>query len=101
MPRGGGKVELAELTTLTKWIDQGAKFDGKDPTQVLKELVGPGVTTNMAMQEKAGSDGRHRQGIGPLLARHRSRAGRSLPRLPRRRRTIPAALCGSTRSTGC
>jgi hypothetical protein len=52
MPRGGGKVELAELTTLTKWIDQGAKFDGKDPTQGLKELVGPGVTTNMAMQEK-------------------------------------------------
>jgi len=52
MPRGGGKVESAELMTLTKWIDQGAKFDGKDPTQGLKDLVGPGVTTNMMPEEK-------------------------------------------------
>ena len=52
MPRGGGKVEMAELTTLTKWINQGAKFDGKDPTDGLKELVGPGVTTNAAPEMK-------------------------------------------------
>ena len=51
MPRGGGKVEMAELTALTKWIDQGAKFDGKDPNQGLNELVGPIVNSSMASLE--------------------------------------------------
>jgi hypothetical protein len=32
MPRGGGTVSPDELAMLTKWIDEGAKFDGKDPT---------------------------------------------------------------------
>src|SRR5260370_26384992 len=30
-PRGGGTVSPDELAMLTKWIDEGAKFDGKDP----------------------------------------------------------------------
>ena len=40
MPRGGGKVDSAELATLTRWIDQGAKFDGRDPNAQLTSLVG-------------------------------------------------------------
>jgi mono/diheme cytochrome c family protein len=31
MPRGGGRVTPAEMETLTKWIEQGAQFDGQDP----------------------------------------------------------------------
>lgn len=31
MPRGGGKVTPAELSTLKQWIMTGAKFDGADP----------------------------------------------------------------------
>ncbi len=31
MPRGGGTVAPDELAMLTKWIDEGAKYDGKDP----------------------------------------------------------------------
>ncbi len=52
MPRGGGKVDMAELTTLTKWIDQGAKYDGNDPTMKLTGLVGPGVNTKMEPEPK-------------------------------------------------
>ncbi len=33
MPRGGGKVTPAEVATLVKWIDEGAKFDGPDKTK--------------------------------------------------------------------
>jgi mono/diheme cytochrome c family protein len=43
MPRGGGaKVTPEELKMLTKWIDEGAKFDGTDPTTLLTDLV-PGA----------------------------------------------------------
>jgi hypothetical protein len=35
MPRGGGQVAKDELAMLTKWIDQGAKFDGRNPADSL------------------------------------------------------------------
>ncbi|MFM8634619.1 MAG: c-type cytochrome domain-containing protein [Planctomycetia bacterium] len=31
MPRGGGKVSPEEITTLVRWIDAGAAYDGGDP----------------------------------------------------------------------
>lgn len=31
MPPNGTGIPAAELTTLQKWVEQGAKFDGKDP----------------------------------------------------------------------
>jgi mono/diheme cytochrome c family protein len=43
MPRSGGKVTPAELALLTAWIDQGAKFDGKDPAVQLTSLVPAGT----------------------------------------------------------
>jgi hypothetical protein len=35
MPRGGGQVAKDELAMLSKWIDQGAKFDGRNPADPL------------------------------------------------------------------
>ena len=55
MPRGGGaKVAPEELKMLTKWIDEGAKFDGPDPNALLTALV-PGVLQkgkNASMEPK-------------------------------------------------
>lgn len=51
MPRGGGaKVTPAELATMIKWINQGAKFDGTDPGQPLAALAAsaPGATPTPA-----------------------------------------------------
>lgn len=39
MPRGGGKVEDAELAKLKTWIDEGAKFDGPDSKARLVTFV--------------------------------------------------------------
>ena len=84
MPRGGGKVEMAELAMLTKWIDQGAKFDGRNQDDAIKGLVGPGVNTNMAPEQKLEATiATGRESI--RFARHRPGAGRELPRLPRHR----------------
>ncbi|MEM6471019.1 MAG: c-type cytochrome domain-containing protein [Planctomycetota bacterium] len=35
MPRGGARVTPDELNTLKTWINEGAKFDGEDPTTML------------------------------------------------------------------
>lgn len=40
MPKGGGRVSDAELKTLKTWIAQGAKFDGDDRGQNLRQLAG-------------------------------------------------------------
>ncbi len=40
MPKGGLKVDPAELAGFKKWIDDGAKFDGPDPKAMLATLVG-------------------------------------------------------------
>jgi mono/diheme cytochrome c family protein len=39
MPRGGNRLPDEALTTIRTWIDQGAKFDGPDPTTALAELT--------------------------------------------------------------
>ena len=39
MPRGGLKVTDEEMKLLTKWIDEGAKFDGEDRNANLKTIV--------------------------------------------------------------
>ncbi len=41
MPRGGLTVSPQEMTLLSRWITQGAKFDGADPNANLRQL-GPG-----------------------------------------------------------
>lgn len=52
MPRGGGKVDSAQLAMLTRWIDQGAKFDGRNPSDDLTSLVGTGTTPTTEEQPK-------------------------------------------------
>ncbi len=39
MPRDGQRLADAALMTIRTWIDQGAKFDGADPTAALTELA--------------------------------------------------------------
>jgi hypothetical protein len=46
MPRAGPKVTKPELTAITKWIDEGAKFDGGDEKALLVKLVGGVVKPN-------------------------------------------------------
>jgi mono/diheme cytochrome c family protein len=41
MPRGGGQVTPEQLATLKKWIDEGAKFDGPNPTALLTSYATP------------------------------------------------------------
>ncbi|HMC12260.1 MAG TPA: c-type cytochrome domain-containing protein, partial [Pirellulaceae bacterium] len=44
MPRAGAKVTPAELTAISKWIDEGAKFDGPDEkTPLLRLAAASGV----------------------------------------------------------
>lgn len=47
MPRGGGSVAKEELAMLSKWIDQGAKFDGANPGDSLAGLAPPGAAKMM------------------------------------------------------
>lgn len=55
MPRGGGKVAAADLATLVRWIDMGARYDGGDPTRPLAALGGqPQPVGNRAPPSKAG-----------------------------------------------
>jgi Planctomycete cytochrome C len=39
MPKGKKKITPAELTILKKWIQEGAPFDGSDPTTTLDALA--------------------------------------------------------------
>ncbi len=39
MPRGGAKVTADELAALTKWIDEGANFDGGNVNAPIKSLI--------------------------------------------------------------
>ena len=42
MPPNGAGILDAELATLKKWVQEGAKFDGKDATAQLTSLIGSG-----------------------------------------------------------
>ncbi|MFK7767731.1 MAG: c-type cytochrome domain-containing protein [Mariniblastus sp.] len=49
MPKGGLKVEDAELKTLKLWIKQGAKFDGESAQKALGEYVTTAAPASAAM----------------------------------------------------
>ena len=46
MPRGGGKVSDEQLQALKNWIDQGAKFDGPNPTANITSYVSADTSVN-------------------------------------------------------
>jgi mono/diheme cytochrome c family protein len=48
MPRGGGQVTQEQLTTLKKWIDEGAKFDGPNPAAPLTSYASPATAPSSA-----------------------------------------------------
>lgn len=61
MPRGGGKVSDAQLTSLKQWIDQGAKFDGPNPNASLTTFAKratpvAGAPTNMSANSPTGKE---------------------------------------------
>ena len=43
MPPNGAGIPDGELATLTKWVEEGAKFDGADPTATLVSLLPAGT----------------------------------------------------------
>ena len=51
MPKGGLKVEPAELVILRKWMKQGAKFDGDNPRQGLADLGSAPTPRNRGRKE--------------------------------------------------
>jgi hypothetical protein len=51
MPRGGAKVSAMELAALTKWIDEGAVFDGTDMNAQIKTLIGGAAAAPAATPE--------------------------------------------------
>lgn len=59
MPPGGNKCTDAEIATIMKWINEGARFDGMDPTLSLNSLApgaggagGPPVVARATGNEK-------------------------------------------------
>jgi mono/diheme cytochrome c family protein len=43
MPPSGAGIPESELAMLTKWVQEGAKFDGPDPAAQLTSLITPGT----------------------------------------------------------
>lgn len=72
MPRGGGKVAPAEYALLQKWIKEGAKFDGADPTANLANLSPEVKPAAPAMVTVAAATGKETvsfsRDVAPVLA---------------------------------
>ncbi len=74
MPRGGGSVSPDELAMLSRWIDQGAKFDGKDETDPLAGAAGatPAKVEPTPMLDVVAATGKEEvlfsRDIAPVLA---------------------------------
>jgi hypothetical protein len=70
MPRGGGKLSDDQITLIAKWIDQGARFDGRDPSASI--ATGVPVPTQAAPLEVAKATGKESvlfsRDIAPVLA---------------------------------
>jgi mono/diheme cytochrome c family protein len=71
MPRGGGKVSPADLALLSKWIDEGAKFDGNAPDAMLTSLAAAKPDKPAELVKVAQATGKEdvlfARDIGPVL----------------------------------
>ncbi|MBW8883679.1 MAG: hypothetical protein JF612_02650, partial [Planctomycetia bacterium] len=60
MPPSGAGIPDKELATLTKWVQEGARFDGPSPTAQLTAYLNknnqPAGTTGMAVQQATGKE---------------------------------------------
>lgn len=74
MPRGGIKVEEAELKLLTQWVTEGAKFDGKDKTTPLATLAPDAQADRPATVEVAMATGKESvpflDAVAPIFLEH-------------------------------
>jgi len=75
MPPNGAGIPDAELATLKKWVEEGARFDGPDPTVRLVTLVPGGAQTAQAsaatVQQATGSETvSFAKDIAPVLAQN-------------------------------
>lgn len=72
MPRGGGKVANENLEKLRKWIAEGAKFDGPNPTAPLNSYAkgdAPAATEEMSAKKPTGKETvSFARDIAPILA---------------------------------
>jgi hypothetical protein len=70
MPRGGGRVTPVELTTLKKWIAEGAKFEG-DANAALASIAPASATADMPRLEVKAATGKETvsfsNDVAPLL----------------------------------
>ncbi|HEX3872116.1 MAG TPA: c-type cytochrome domain-containing protein [Pirellulales bacterium] len=67
MPRGGGKLSDADISMIVKWIDNGAVFDGADPTAMVASAA-----SNMPMSDmpSGGESISFLRDIAPILSDH-------------------------------
>src|SRR4030095_12958075 len=60
MPPSGAGIPDAELATLTKWVEEGAKFDGKDPGAQLTSFINANnqitATPTLAVEQATGKE---------------------------------------------
>jgi mono/diheme cytochrome c family protein len=60
MPPNGAGIPDADLATLTKWVEEGAKFDGPDPAAMLTSLVmgaaAPAAAPAITVQQATGTE---------------------------------------------
>lgn len=75
MPPNGAGIPDADLATLTKWVEEGAKFDGPDPTALLTSLVmgapAAAVTPAITIQQATGKETiSFANDIAPVLAKN-------------------------------
>lgn len=73
MPRGGLKVSADELTTLKKWINEGAKFDGENVQTALANLTDASVgdVPNVEIMQASGDETvSFANDIAPVLDQH-------------------------------
>lgn len=72
MPRGGLKVTPEELTLLKKWIQDGAKFDGKDEMETLTLLAPSAKPSDAPKLEVMAATGKETvsfaRDVAPVLA---------------------------------
>ncbi len=74
MPKGGMKVEPAELDVLKAWIKQGARFDGNDPRRIIDQFVESTTPNRGRPTEPATPTGKETVSFGnqvaPILLEH-------------------------------
>jgi mono/diheme cytochrome c family protein len=70
MPKGGGKVPEAELALLTRWINQGAKFDGTNQQAALSPNAG-GPAGKATIEQATGKEPvQFARDLGPIILEH-------------------------------